>query len=117
MFNVFKPFNISLHRVHDKVRITEGGESLDLHVDADPMRMVAGLSQAQKMLQGITNETPEEESLNAARYFAQVIFGKDQAEQLVGFYHNDAGCVINVCGRYFEKRLSKLITAAQKKTK
>ena len=117
MFNLFKPFNISLHRVHDKVRITEGGESLELHVDADPMRMVAGLSQAQKMLQALTSDSTEEESLNAAKYFAQVIFGKEQADNLVGFYHNDAGCVINVCGRYFEKRLSKLIMAAQKKIK
>lgn len=110
-------FKISLHRVHDTVKISEGSESVLLHVDADPMRMVAGLSQAQKMLQSITSESTDEDSLKAVQYFATVIFGKDQAENLLAFYHNDASCIINVCGQYFEKRLSKLITKAQKKTK
>lgn len=114
---MFRPFTITLHRVHDKIRITEGGESLNLHVDADPMRVVAGLSQAQKMLQALTEESTDDERNSAALYFAQVIFGKDQAEQLMAFYHNDAACVINVCGQYFEKRLGKLITNAQKKSK
>ena len=36
-------YKISLNRIHDRVRITEGDEHLDLRVDADPMRMVAGL--------------------------------------------------------------------------
>ena len=114
---MFRPFKISLHRVHDKVKITEGGEALSLYVDADPMRVVAGLSQAQKMLQALTEESTDEERDNAARYFAQVIFGKEQAEQLMAFYHNDAACVINVCGQYFEKRLGKIITNAQKRSK
>lgn len=114
---MFKPFTISLNRVHDRVRISEGGEHIDLLVDDDPMRLVAGLSQAQKGLQAINSESTDEDQVNAAQYFAQVIFGKTQAEQLLAFYHNDAGCVINVCGRYFTDRLSKLITAAQKRMK
>ena len=114
---MFKPFTISLNRVHDRVRISEGSDTLDLAVDSDPMRLVAGLSQAQKQLQSLTAESTEEEQDNAALYFAEVIFGKKQAEKLAAFYHNDAGCVINVCGKYFEGRLAKLITAAQKKGK
>jgi len=114
---MFKPFEISLHRVHDRVKITEGGDSLLLHVDADPMRMVAGLSQAQKIMQGLTEESTEDEQKNAALYFASVIFGKEQAEKLLDFYHGDAGCVYNACGQYFGKRLNKLIVAAQKKQK
>lgn len=114
---MFKRYSISLGRVHDRVRITEGGDSLDLRIDADPMRLVAGLSQAQKNLQELNKDSTEEDGLKAAEYFAEVIFGKDQAARLAEFYHNDAGCIINVCGRYFEERLAKKITAAQKKTK
>lgn len=110
-------FKISLNRVHDKVEIKEGDEKIMLHVDSDPMRMVAGLSQAQKMLQELNKDSSDEETDKAAQYFATVIFGKEQAETLVAFYHNDAACVINVCGQYFSKRLGKLITTAQKKMK
>jgi stress response protein SCP2 len=110
-------FKISLNRVHDKVEIKEGDEKIMLHVDSDPMRMVAGLSQAQKMLQELNKDSSDEETDKAAQYFATVIFGKEQAETLVAFYHNDAACVINVCGQYFSKRLGKLITNAQKKMK
>lgn len=110
-------FKISLNRVHDKVEIKEGDEKIMLHVDSDPMRMVAGLSQAQKMLQELNKDSRDEETDKAAQYFATVIFGKEQAETLVAFYHNDAACVINVCGQYFSKRLGKLITNAQKKMK
>lgn len=108
-------FEISLHRVHDTVKIKEGTESILLHVDGDPMRMVAGLTQAQKALQAITQDSTEDEVQNAARYFCTVIFGKEQTEKLEEFYHHDAGCIINLCGQYFEKRLSRLILKAQKK--
>lgn len=112
-----RKYNLSLNRVHDIVQITEGDEKLRLRVDGDPMRMVAGLSQAQKQLQAINGETPEEDVNKAALMFATVIFGSQQADELMQFYRGDAGCVINVCGRYFEGRLGKLITRAQKKTK
>ena len=114
---MFKRYSITLGRVHDRVRITEGDERLDLRIDADPMRLVAGLSQAQKNLQAINKDSTEEDQLKAAEYFAQTIFGKDQAAELVEFYHSDAGCIINVCGKYFEERLAKIITKAQKKQK
>ena len=110
-------YSLSLHRVHDTVRIREGNESLRLVVDGDPMRMVAGLNQAQKMLVLINDETPEEEKHTTAEYFATVIFGKEQAAQLMTFYRDDALCVVNVCGQYFKDRLNKLITKAQKKSK
>lgn len=110
-------FHITLNRIHDKIRITEGDEALTLAVEGDAMRMVAGLSQAQKQLQSLNNNSTEDEANGAALYFAAVIFGKEQAEKLLEFYRGDAGCVINVCGKYFEQRLGKLITKAQKKTK
>ena len=112
-----RSYKISLHRVHDTVAVKEGGETLKLHVESDPMRMVAGLTQAQKLMQNLNDNSTEDEVNGAAQYFATVIFGKEQAEKLLAFYHNDAGCVISLCGKYFEGRLSKLITQAQKKSK
>ncbi|MBO6092522.1 MAG: hypothetical protein J6P40_02690 [Oscillospiraceae bacterium] len=110
-------YKITLHRVHDVVRIHEGTDSLRLVVDGDPMRMVAGLNKAQKMLSMISEDTTEEEKRTAAEYFAEVIFGKEQAQQLMEFYRDDSLCVINVCGTYFRDRLGKLITKAQKHAK
>ena len=112
---MIRPFKLSLHRVHDRVRITEGSDSLTLYVDADPMRRVAGLGKAQKMMQALNQDSTEEQERAAAEYFAQAIFGPDQAERIMAFYHDDAGCVINICGQYFSSRLSKKITKAQKK--
>ena len=110
-------YKISLNRIHDRVRITEGDERLDLRVDADPMRVVAGLNEAQRRLKTITDESSEESRNEISLYFAGVIFGSEQAAQLMEFYHDDAACVINVCGRYFSDRLSKLIERAQKRIK
>ena len=110
-------YSLSLNRVHDTVIIREGRESLRLVVDGDPMRMVAGLNQAQKMLVLINDETSDEDKRKTAEYFATVIFGKEQAAQLLTFYRDDALCVVNVCGTYFRDRLNKLITKAQKRSK
>lgn len=110
-------FNISLNRIHDTVRITEGKDALTLKVNGDPHRMVAGLSEAQKRLTAVNDDTPAEQIRDAALYFSTVIFGEVQAGQLFDFYHDDAGCVINVCGRYFAERLKTLIIKAQKKEK
>lgn len=110
-------FNISLNRIHDTVRITEGKDSLTLKVNADPRRMVAGLSESQKMLTAVNDDTPDEEIRKAAEYFSNVIFGADQTKKLFEFYHDDAGCVINICGQYFAERLKTLIVKAQKKAK
>lgn len=110
-------FTLSLNRVHDRVRIVEGDERLTLIVDVDAMRMVAGLNEAQKRLKALTEESTVDEQKGAAQYFASVIFGDAQAEALMDFYHNDAGCVINICGRYFSDRLAKLIGKAQKRAR
>jgi hypothetical protein len=110
-------YKISLNRVHDRVRIKEGAEALDLRVDADAMRMVVGLNEAQQKLKSITDDSPPEAVQAAARCFAWAIFGDTQTERLMRFYRNDAACVINVCGRYFSDRLSKLIDKAQRRMK
>lgn len=109
-------FTISMNRVHDTVRIREGAETLTLKVDADAMRMVAGMNQARKALSELNAESEPTDFNNAALFFAAVIFGDDQAHQLMDFYRGDGACVINVCGSYFQSRLSKLIDKAQRRT-
>lgn len=106
----------TLGRVFDTIVIREGSENLTLHVNADPARIVVGLSQAQKQLVTITAETPDEERKKIALFFAGVIFGDEQAQKLLDYYYGDSSCVVAVCGQYFAKRLQKLITRAQKKS-
>lgn len=112
---MFRRYSLSLGRVYDRIRIKEGTEHLDLYVDADPQRMVAGLEQAQTMLKSITDETTDQERRDIALYFAGVIFGGEQAAKLFEYYHGDTNCVIMVCGRYFSERLGKKIVKQQKK--
>lgn len=112
-----KSYNISLNRVHDRVRISEGSERLELTVEADPMRLVAGLNKAQAMLKAINPDSDDAAMTDAAMCFAGTIFGDDQARKILDFYRGDAGCVVNVCGRYFSDRLSGLIERAQRRAK
>lgn len=107
----------TLNRVHDSIVIKEGAERLVLTVDGDSMRMVAGLNKAQQKMKSVNDDTPDEEVLECADYFASVIFGKEQAAKLMEFYNNDPGCVINVCGKYFRERLAGKIAKVQKKMK
>ena len=107
---------LSLNRVYDTVTIREGSEKLTLHVNADPTRLVVGLTQAQKQLSTITQETTEEEKEEVSRFFSNVIFGEEQTQKLFDYDYGDPACVIAVCGKYFADRLSKLITKAQKTT-
>ena len=112
---MFRPFKITMNRVHDTVWIVEGYENLTLKVDEDPMRMTAGITESVRLMKTLDEKSTEEDSRNVALFFARVVFGKEQAEKLLEFYHNDAACVLSVCGQYTEKRLSKLIVKAQKK--
>lgn len=107
-------FRITLNRVHDTVRINEGAEHIDLRVDGDAMRIMAGLNQAQKMLNELNEQSGEEAMRDAALFFAGAIFGQNQAQALLCFYNGDPACVVNVCGRYFSGRLARLIEKAQK---
>ena len=111
-----KPYELSLGRVHDTVRVREGDATITLEVEADPARMVAALNDAQKYLKTIGDASTDAEKRDVAKVFAAAVFGDEQAEKLLAFYHGDAACVINICGRYFSERLAKLITKAQKKS-
>ena len=111
----FKPYTISLNRVHDRIAIREGGEKLILTVDADPMRMAAEIMSARRLLDELTETSTDEELNAAADAFAVAMFGTDQAERLREFYRGDGKCILNVCARYFHDRLAGKITAAQKR--
>ena len=111
---------ITLNRIHHTVIINENGEKLKLVVNADPMRLVAGLSKARKKLTELVEngrEPTEDEMHEAAEYFAAVMFGKEQTQELFAFYANDNACVINVCGQVFRDQLTDKIVKAQKKMK
>lgn len=110
-------YEMTLNRVHDTVTFREGDEKLTLTVNGDAMRMVAGLNKAQAKMQGINDNSSEAYVREAAEYFATVVFGKEQAAELMKFYADDPGCVITVCGQYFKVRLANKIAAVQKKLK
>ena len=110
-------YRMSLGRVHDTVVIREGAEKLTLRVDADPMRVTAGLMQAGEAMQRWKEETKIGKQREYALFFAGVIFGPEQAKALLNFYHNNPACVVNVCGQYFDRRLRGLIEKAQRKAK
>ena len=112
-----KGYEMTLNRVHDTVTIKEGDERLTLSVNGDAMHMIAGMNKANQKLQALTDDSKDEEVLEAAEYFAAVIFGREQAAQLMAFYANDPGCVISVCGQYFKERLVDKIVKVQKKAK
>ena len=112
-----RKYELTLNRVHDMVRINEGGEILELTVNGDSFRMVAGLNKAQAKMKDLSEDSTEEQIKDAAEYFAAVIFGKEQAKELMRFYADDPGCVITVCGNYFRERLAGKIAAVQKKIK
>ena len=112
---MFGKKSLSLGRVYDTVKITEGGETLVLHVNNDPSRIVIGLNEAQKRLQSIDENTTEEERAEIARFFSSVIFGDEQTKKLFDFYYGDPMCVISIASKYFSERLAKKITKAQKR--
>ena len=111
-------FRITLNRVRDRFLVQEGAETLELVVDSDAIAIVSRIRRAQEnMISACRNEHTDEERNQAAMIFAESMFGKDQAEKLVAFYNGDYTCVAALCGKYFEKRLTKKIVAAQKKMK
>ena len=114
MFGMYK---MTLNRVYDHIVISEGNGKLNLTVNGDAQRMVAGLNKAQKKMLELNDDSDDETVRDVAEYFASVIFGNEQAKKLMDFYADDPGCVISVCGQYFTKRLAGKIAKVQKKLK
>lgn len=105
---------INPYSVTDKVTFRNVDKTLTLYVRGDAASFVVGLKKAQEKLKEINDESDECERVNSARFFARTLFGEEQGDKLVDFY-NEPLAIITVCGMYFQKRLAKKITKAQKK--
>lgn len=108
-------YKLTLHRVHDSVKVVEGSESLVLKVDADPKRIVLQIRNAQDSMQQAILKEDIDAQKAAGMQFADAMFGKEQAGKLLEFYGGNVTCVMNICLQYFQGRLAKLIEKAQKK--
>lgn len=106
---------INPYSVSDRVRFRNIDQTIDLEVKAQASSIVLGIKRAQDKLSKMNDNSSDEDRLESAMAFAEVIFGKEQAEKLLAFYKNDSLAVINACGMYFSQRLAKLITRAQKR--
>lgn len=111
---MFKKKEINPYSVSDKVTFRNVDKTLTLYVRSNAAALVVGLKQAQERLKELNDKSDECEKVNASRFFAVKVFGEEQADQLIDFY-NDPLAVISVIGMYFEQRLAKKITKAQKK--
>ena len=117
MFKRLFKMELSLNRVRDNVTIREGDETISLYVDSDANVLIHGIRTVGKELQSIDSE---EKKQAVAMEMARTMFGKEQAEKLLNFYHGNDDCVITICGMYFgDKRsgLGKKITKVQKKNR
>ncbi len=105
---------INPYSISDKVTFRNVDKTLTLYVRSNATAMVVNLKQAQDKLKELNDDADECERMNAARFFARSVFGEEQGDKLVDFY-NEPLTIISVVGIYFDERLKKLITKAQKK--
>lgn len=110
-----KRYQISLGNVYDEVEVVRGDSTLLLSVDESPANLVRGLAKAHENLKVMNADTPPEDWKSAALQLAVSIFGEEQGQKLLDFYHGDPFSVISVCTKYYAERLRKKITDAQKK--
>ena len=111
---MFSKREINPYNVSDKVTFRNVDKTLTLFVREDATSLVVNLKAAGEKLKGVTEESDQCQRVNAARYFASAIFGEDQGNQLIDFYH-DPVAVITACNQYFDRILKHKITKAQKK--
>jgi hypothetical protein len=107
---------INPYSVSDKVTFRNVDKTLVLYVRDSATNLVVNLRKAQENLSALTDNSDECQRVNASRFFARAVFGEEQADKLVDFY-NEPLAVVSAVGQYFDNRLKKLITKAQKKRK
>ena len=105
---------INPYSVTDRVTFRNVDKTLTLYVRGDAASLVVGLKKAQEKLSEMNDQSDECERVNCARFFARTLFGEEQGDKLVDFY-GEPLAIITVCGMYFQNRLAKKITKAQKK--
>lgn len=106
---------INPYAITDTVVFRNLEKTLTLFVRSDASTIVIRLKAAHDKLAKMTDDTPDNERSEAAFQFAASMFGEDQARDLCEFYCGDTLAIINACGMYFQQRLGKIITKAQKK--
>ena len=106
---------INPYPISDSVTFRNVDKTISLSVRSDAPSLILGLKRVQERLAGMNDDTEDSERIDAARFFARTLFGTDQGDSLVQFYNEDALAIVNACGIYFQKRLAKKITKAQKK--
>ena len=111
---MFFNHEINPYPVSDTVRFRNADKTITLSVRSDAPSLVLGLKRVQERLTGMDDNTEDSERIDAARFFARTLFGNEQGDRLVQFYKNDPLAVISACGMFFQKRLAKKITKAQK---
>ena len=104
---------INPYTISDKVVFRNVDKTITVCVRSDAPSMMFKLKQALKELGKVTEESSQEERVEAARFFARAVFGND-GDKLLEFY-DDPDAVISAVGLYFNKRLKVKITKAQKK--
>lgn len=112
---LFHKNEINPYTVSDKAVFVNVDKRLVLYVRSDAAPLMVNLRKAQDKLSSVKPGSTDEERVEAARFFAEAIFGKDQAEKLMQFYEGEPVAVISACGQYFSRQLGKKITEAQKK--
>lgn len=105
---------INPYSVADRVTFRNVDKTLTLYVRSNAATLVVNLRNAQENLKSLTDEADESKRMEAAKQFAQSVFGEEQAKKLCEFY-GESLAVVAVVGMYFERRLRKKITKAQKK--
>ena len=105
---------INPYSVSDKVTFRNVDKSLTLFVRDNATNLIVNLKKANDKLSELTDDSDECQRVNASRMFAKAVFGEEQANELVDFY-NDPLAVVSAVGQYFDMRLKKLITKAQKR--
>lgn len=111
-------YKCSLGRVHDLLEARETGERLFLRVDADAFelaRLINSLADKLTAITGDDMEAAEAQAGEVAREFCTAIFGKAQTDKIFDLYNHDVGAVLGFCCKYYNERLWKKITRAQKR--
>lgn len=105
----FNPYTVS-----DIATFRNVDKTISVYVRSDATSLVVNLKRAQDKLQGLNDQSSDEERMEAARTFARAMFGEKEGDRLCEFY-NEPLAIVAVCGMYFDKRLKNKITKAQKK--
>lgn len=107
----------TLGNIRDHITFAEGNDTLDLTVDESPARIISGLMAIKDKMGALGENASQEEETEAALDFAIVIFGHEQAQEIMRFYRGNGEYVMRICEKYFNRRLRGLILKQQKKSK